>query len=335
MVLSRLRSSTARTSSSLIVIASFGSGLPPLAAMSPPALWTRISIGPSSRLAVSTTRAMSPPSVRSPSTRMVRTPWVAATSSATAVSVDPSPYSAGPFSRMPWIATSAPMPASFSAKARPSPRPAPVTNATLPLSARAPSCDAMMSSPGCENVSRRRSVTEGLDAVASSEHECIGNMNQRREIEVGGTARDQLDEMSINAEVFVTRLVQQRPVVMDEASATVGNRQAPGIGFDVHLAGLRSGLAPVKTGPDPNSGVVGECQVGCDRRMAICREGEIGFGEKKRPGQNAGDEGERIDTGIENAKSARLPDPGLARMPGPHVFLPNDVNRLDLTIGEK
>src|SRR4051794_6294445 len=143
MVLSRLRSSTARTSSSLMLMASFGSGLPPLAAMSPPALWTRISIGPSCIVAVSTTRAMSALEVRSPSTRMVFTPCALATSSATAVNVVPSPYSAGPFSRMPWIATSAPMAASFSAKARPSPRPAPVTNATLPLSARAPSFDAI------------------------------------------------------------------------------------------------------------------------------------------------------------------------------------------------
>src|SRR5207249_9738533 len=54
--------------------------------------------------------------------------------------------------------TSAPIAASLSAKARPSPRPAPVTNATLPLSVRAPSCDAMMSSPGCECVSLRRTV---------------------------------------------------------------------------------------------------------------------------------------------------------------------------------
>lgn len=156
MVESRLRSSTARTSSSRMPTASFGSGLPPLAAMSPPALWTRMSIGPNSFVAVSTTRAMSAPWVRSPSTRIVRTPCVAATCSATAVSVDPSPYSAGPSSRMPWIAISAPRLASRSANARPSPRPAPVTSATLPISARAASCVAMMYSPDLRNVSQRR-----------------------------------------------------------------------------------------------------------------------------------------------------------------------------------
>src|ERR1700738_5002530 len=144
MVLSRLRSSTARTSASLILTASFGSGLPPAAAMSPPALWIRISIGPSFCAVVSTTRSMSAPFVRSPRTLMVRTPCSAATASATAVRVEPSPYSAGPFSRMPWMATSAPRLASRRAKARPRPRPAPVTSATLPTSDRAASSDVML-----------------------------------------------------------------------------------------------------------------------------------------------------------------------------------------------
>jgi len=53
---------------------------------------------------------------------------------AVAVSVVPSPYSAGPFSRMPCTPIAAPSPASVSAKARPSPRPAPVTRATRPWS---------------------------------------------------------------------------------------------------------------------------------------------------------------------------------------------------------
>jgi hypothetical protein len=61
IVESRFRSSTARTSSSRMPTASFGSGLPPLAAMSPPALWTRISIAPNCCVVVSTTRAMSAP----------------------------------------------------------------------------------------------------------------------------------------------------------------------------------------------------------------------------------------------------------------------------------
>ena len=91
-------------------------------------------MGRSTASVSATTRSISSERVRSPSTLTVRTPCAAATSSATAVRVVPSPYSAGPFSRIPWIATSAPIAASRSAKARPSPRPAPVTSATLPTS---------------------------------------------------------------------------------------------------------------------------------------------------------------------------------------------------------
>ena len=146
-----------------MLTASFGSGLPPAAAMSPPALWTRISIGPSEREVSSTTRSMSAPLVRSPSTRMVRTPCADCTASATAVSVVPSPYSAGPFSRMPCSATSAPRLASRSANARPRPRPAPVTSATLPVSMRAASFAVMivllfLPLPACGERSDRAAI---------------------------------------------------------------------------------------------------------------------------------------------------------------------------------
>ena len=107
MVESRLRSSTARTSTSGTPTASFGSGLPPAAAMSPPALCTRMSIGPSSASTSATTRATCAPSVRSPSVRQTGTPCASAIARAVAVSVVPSPYSAGPCSRMPCTPTGA------------------------------------------------------------------------------------------------------------------------------------------------------------------------------------------------------------------------------------
>ena len=136
MVESRLRSSTARTSASLTQTASFGSGLPPWAAMSPPALCTRISIGPSSASTVAITCSTCAASVRSPSTRQVRTPCASPIACAVSVSVVPSPYSAGPCSRMPCTPIGQPSAASRSANARPSPRPAPVTRATCPSSSR-------------------------------------------------------------------------------------------------------------------------------------------------------------------------------------------------------
>ncbi len=96
---------TARTSSSLMWTASFGSGLPPAAAMSPPALWTRMSMAPSSATTVSMLRSTSAAFVRSARIFTVRTPCPPAIARATSVSVSVPPYSDGPCSRMPCTPT--------------------------------------------------------------------------------------------------------------------------------------------------------------------------------------------------------------------------------------
>ena len=111
----------------------FGTGLPPLAPMSPPAQFTRMSTVPSSaviRRDISVTAAGSP---MLPSTVVTRVPC-RAIESATSCRVSASPYLAGPASSRSWIATSAPSEASLSAIVRPRPRPEPVTKAILPVS---------------------------------------------------------------------------------------------------------------------------------------------------------------------------------------------------------
>src|SRR6266849_1668682 len=91
-------------------------------------------MGPSVPMTVSITRSTSSMRVRSPSTGVAATANRRAISPAVSLSVVPSPYSAGPCSRIPCRPILQPKPASRSAKARPRPRPPPVTRATLPAS---------------------------------------------------------------------------------------------------------------------------------------------------------------------------------------------------------
>src|SRR4051812_15574904 len=109
----------------------FGSGLVPVAPMSPPAQLTRMSTFPRSFAILRAISATASGSPMLPSTVATRPPW-RPISRATSSRPLASPYFAGcPASRS-WMATSAPSAASLSAIARPSPRPEPVTNAILP-----------------------------------------------------------------------------------------------------------------------------------------------------------------------------------------------------------
>src|SRR3954471_6396782 len=128
----KLRLISARTSSILISSALFGFGLPPAAAMSPPAALTRIVPGPSARstsIAIAGTRASS---LMSPRTTQVRPPMLA-TSACDAARSANSPNSAGACSSRSCTATLAPSSASRFATACPKPRPDPVTSATCPF----------------------------------------------------------------------------------------------------------------------------------------------------------------------------------------------------------
>ena len=113
--------------------ASFGTGLPPAAPMSPPAQLTRMCTSPSAASMSAFIFATAAGSPMLPVTATTFTPWPA-TSFATASMSANSPYLAGCARSRSWIATSAPSSASRSAMTRPRPRPDPVTKAVLPLS---------------------------------------------------------------------------------------------------------------------------------------------------------------------------------------------------------
>ena len=68
---------------------------------------------------------------------------------------------------------------------------------------------------------------------------------------------------------------------------------------------------------------------GGDRRLAIGGKLELGRGDEHRLRQDAGQDRQRVDAGIEHAEPARLPDPVLPGMPDADVFLPVDVHRFD------
>ncbi len=134
---------TARTSSALICTTSLGSGLPPAAAISPPALCTRMSMGPSSALAVATVRSMSS-DAREVAEDLDGAHAMRLGDGAGDISqrLACRRTRTGPCSRMPCTAMWQPSAASRSAKARPSPRPAPVTSATWPSSSAGRACES-------------------------------------------------------------------------------------------------------------------------------------------------------------------------------------------------
>jgi hypothetical protein len=72
-------------------------------------------------------------------------------------------------------------------------------------------------------------------------------------------------------------------------------------------------------------GVAAERDLRGDRRLAILRRRQLGGGDEERFGQDAGQDREGVDRGIEHAETAGRPDPFLAGMPAPHVFLPLDM----------
>ncbi len=66
-----------------------------------------------------------------------------------------------------------------------------------------------------------------------------------------------------------------------------------------------------------------------DGRLAIGGKVQFGAGDVDRDGQDLGQDREGVDRGIEDAESAGLPDPLLARVPDAHVLFPLDADRAD------
>src|SRR5712664_2903149 len=81
-------------------------------------------------------------------------------------------------------------------------------------------------------------LDEGLDLAAPAKHEGVGDMDQRRQIDVGYPAGNQFDEPLVDAAILGLLLVNQRLAIMNETAAAEGQRQAPGISFDADVPGL-------------------------------------------------------------------------------------------------
>src|SRR5688572_2406031 len=130
MVPIRFRSNMARTSCMGMPRALLGLGLPPFAAMSPPALLTRMEMGPSVLSILWTMAATSSSLAMLAQAAMVLEPVAVASWAATSSQDLASPNSAGASWHTSWMATEAPRWARRVAMARPRPRPEPVTSAT-------------------------------------------------------------------------------------------------------------------------------------------------------------------------------------------------------------
>ncbi len=91
---------------------------------------------------------------------------------------------------------------------------------------------------------------------------------------------------------------------------------------------MRSGLAPVEVDGDRDAGVCAEAHLSSDRCAAVLGKVERRRGDEHRR-QDMGGNRQGIDAGVEDAETAWLPDPVLARVPPADVFLPVDGCSLD------
>lgn len=76
-------------------------------------------------------------------------------------------------------------------------------------------------------------------------------------------------------------------------------------------------------------------QVGGNRGVSVFREFQRRLGQEQCARQDMGDDRQRIDPGIEHAETARLPDPGLVRVPVADILFPDDMHAVDCRRGQK
>ena len=161
-------------------------------------------------------------------------------------------------------------------------------------------------------------------------------MDQRRQIDIGFAVGDQFDKAPIDAAILRLLLVDQCPVIVDKAAAAGRRATSRPASVSTRISQL---CGPVwrqsnsaRIGSPLSSEKARSAAIGAAR---FARERQFGPGQKERPRQNAGQDRERVDAGIKHPKPTGLPDPGLARMPDPDVFLPFDDDRFDLAAGEE
>ncbi len=93
-------------------------------------------------------------------------------------------------------------------------------------------------------------------------------------------------------------------VGQDQAGAAVVERQRAPVRLDDDVPALRALLAEVEVGGDAEAGIVGEGDARGDRGIAVFGVIQLRLGDEERARQDAGDDREGVDAGIEHAEAA-------------------------------
>jgi hypothetical protein len=111
-------------------------------------------------------------------------------------------------------------------------------------------------------------------------------------------------------------------------------RQRAPVRLDDDVPALRALLAEVEVGGDVEAGIVGEGDARGDRGIAVFGVIQLRLGDEERARQDAGDDREGVDAGVEHAEAARVEDPRLARVPDANVLAPRHRHPVDPRVGQ-
>ena len=151
-------------------------------------------------------------------------------------------------------------------------------------------------------------LDEWFDVAAPAEHEGVGNMDQRRQIDIGHAIGDQLDEAPVDR--CDTPPSSRRP-----ACGRHGSRRRPPDESVSRPASVSTRISQV-CGPvwrQSNSAWIGTPVSSEKVRSAAIGAARLrgndssGPGQKERPRQDAGHDRERVDAGIEHAEVRPAP----------------------------
>src|SRR6185369_17242904 len=93
-------------------------------------------------------------------------------------------------------------------------------------------------------------LDEWFDVAAPAEHEGIGDIDQRRKIDIGSAAGDQFDKAPVDGAILRLLLVNQNAIVMHQTAAAGREHEPPRVRLNTDIPGLRTGLTPVEFDTD-------------------------------------------------------------------------------------
>ena len=170
-----------------------------------------------------------------------------------------------------------------------------------------------------------RHSTNGATVDAPAAHECVGDQAQWRDVDIAAAfAHQRLRSAHTDSDTRDPAPGRRASPSMLHDRAAFRQQQPAVIGFDVDVPASagRSAGSRAPRARDCTRRASHQLQLRGDRCFAVRWEGQLGIPQHQTSGQDARDDGQRIDARIEHAEAAGLPDPGLARMPDAHIFLP-------------